>query len=470
MVDVADKPEQGNRAKSGLFAINPTYLAWGVGSLGTVTMISAVSNLYLFFLVGVLKMTPALAGFVIFLSKLVDMVSDPLMGWLSDRTNTRWGRRRPYMLIGSFASAAALLILFTPPLELALVSLETYVLAALVLYALALTMFNVPYLAMPAEMTGDYDERSHLMGYRAVFLVGGGFLGSAAAGPIIKANGGGVEAYAVLGAVFAIAVFLSMLVAVMGTKSAPFTTYQKPRIPVSAQVRLFFLNTPFLRLACAKALQFLQLSAGGATTLFFFIGVMQRDEALLFPFGASVIAGSLASIRLWLPLIRKFGKREVLMAALCMQAVFYLSWLLATPAEPMPLFIARAVLLGAMGGAVLVCSQSMIVDTIEYDRKLSGLSREGLYSSVFSFVEKSMYATGPLIVGIMLSWFGYDPSIPRGQPQPDSARLAIYVGQAWLPALCSLGMVGFLLSYRLTRQDLAQVQRHEIGQQTNLPA
>lgn len=86
--------------------IKSEHLAWGLGSLGTITMISAVSSLYLYFLISVVKLPPALAGTLIFISKLVDMISDPAMGWLSDRTRSRWGRRRPYMFGGSFVGSA----------------------------------------------------------------------------------------------------------------------------------------------------------------------------------------------------------------------------------------------------------------------------------------------------------------------------------------------------------------------------
>lgn len=451
-------------ARFGFASVNPVHLAWGVGSLGTITMISALSSLYLFFLVTVVKMSPAVAGLLIFASKIVDMATDPLMGWISDRTNTRWGRRRPYMLVGSFGCAASLIFLFSIPTEPSVFSLEAYVLVGLILFAIALTIFNVPYLAMPAEMTEDYHERSSIMSFRAAFLVGGSFVGSAVAGALIKAFGGGMDAYRMVGYVLATVVFITMTTAVLGTRNARFTTFVKPTISVVDQTRLFFLNKPFMILAAAKAFQFLQLAASGASTLFFLVSVMKRDEAWLFPLGMSIIIASILSLRFWLPIIRRFGKREVLIFALLMQSLLALSWLLAGPAEPMSIFILRAACLGVMSGAVLICSQSMIVDTIEYDRKLSGINREGLYSSVFSFVEKSMHATGPLIVGLLLAWLGYDASIPRGLPQPDSAITAIVIGQAILPALCSAAMILCLWFYRLDEDQLAKVKLHDIGQ------
>lgn len=428
-------------------------------------MISALSSLYLFFLVSIVGMSPALAGFLIFISKIVDMVSDPVMGWVSDRTNTRWGRRRPYMFVASFACALALIMLFSVPTESPNFPVAIYVEFALIFYALALTTFNVPYLAMPAEMTNDYHERSNLMSYRAVFLVGGSFMGSAVAGALLKTFGGGPDAYRIVGFVLAGVTLLTMLVSVIGTRNAQFTTFTRPSIPPLNQIKLFFVNKPFLVLGGIKAIQFLQLAAGGAVTLFFFVNILQKDEGLLFPFGIAVTIGSVLSLRLWLPVIKKFGKREVFFAALLLQSLVYLSWLLASPSEPLIVFMVRAFLLGSMSGATLICGQSMITDTIEYDRRLSGVNREGMYSSVFSFVEKSMHATGPLIVGVLLAWFGFDPSIPRGEPQPESAQTAIWIGQAWLPALCTAAMALGLLFYNLDEKKLKRTKVHPLGEQ-----
>lgn len=428
-------------------------------------MISSLSSLYLFFLVGIVQMSPALAGFLIFISKMVDMVSDPVMGWVSDRTNTRWGRRRPYMFGASFACALALILLFSVPTDSPNFPIIIYVEFALIFYALALTAFNVPYLAMPAEMTNDYHERSNLMSYRAVFLVGGSFTGSAIAGALLQHFGGGADAYRLVGFVLAGVTFVAMMISVLGTQNAQFTTFKRPSIPALNQLRLFFVNKPFLVLGGIKAVQFLQLSAGGAVTLFFFINILEKNEGLLFPFGAAVTVGSVLSLRIWLPIIKKYGKREVFFAALLLQMLVHLSWLLASPTEPLFIFMLRAFLLGSLSGALLICGQSMITDTIEYDRRLSGVNREGTYSSVFSFLEKSMHATGPLIIGLMLTGLGFDPSIGRGEPQPESAQNAIWIGKAWLPALCSAVMALGLLLYDLDEKKLKTAKVHPLGEQ-----
>jgi GPH family glycoside/pentoside/hexuronide:cation symporter len=439
------------------------HLAWGFGSLGTITMISAVSSLYLFYLVSVVGISPALAGTLIFASKIVDMLSDPLMGWISDRSNTRWGRRRPYMFFASFACGASMLLIFAIPADPETLATVVHVEAVLVFYALALTAFNVPYLAMPAEMCSDYHERSTLMSYRAFFLVGGSFVGAAVAGQIIKYYGGGADAYFRAGGFLGLVACVSMLIAVLGTGKSKYTEYRRSEIPTANQLRLFLVNKPFLILGGVKAVQFLQLATSSAVSLFFFVDVLQKDEGMLLPFGLAISAGSVASIRLWLPVTRTMGKRRAFMLATALQSVAHLSWLLATPAEPLWLFMLRAAFLGACGCGVLVCSQSMIVDTIDYDRRLSGINREGVFSAVFSFIEKSTHAAGPLLVGLILTAFGFDQSLPRGTPQPESARDAILLGMAILPAACSFIMATGIWFYDLTAEKLERAGIHDLA-------
>jgi GPH family glycoside/pentoside/hexuronide:cation symporter len=439
------------------------HLSWGLGSLGSITMISAVSSLYLFFLVSVAGMSPALAGTLIFASKIVDMVSDPFMGWVSDRTNTRWGRRRPYMFFAAFGCGAAMVLIFALPMDGATLSAAVQVELGLIFYALALTAFNVPYLAMPAEMCSDYHERSTLMSYRAFFLVAGSFVGAAVAGQIIKHFGGGADAYLRAGAFLGLVALLSMLAAVLGTRNSRFTEYQPSRVPTRNQLKLFLVNRPFLILGGVKAVQFLQLATGSAVSLFFFVDVLQKDEGMLLPFGLAVSAGSVASIRLWLPVALAMGKRNAFILATALQSLAHLSWLLATPAEPLWLFMLRAAFMGACGCGVLVCSQSMIVDTVDYDRRISGINREGVFSAVFSFIEKSTHAAGPLLVGLILTAFGFDQSIPRGTPQPESARDAILLGMAILPAACSLIMATGIWFYDLNEEKLNAARVHGLA-------
>jgi glycoside/pentoside/hexuronide:cation symporter, GPH family len=446
----------------------PLYLAWGLGSLGTIAAISSVSNFYLFFLSTVLGMSPVLAGTLIFGSKMFDVVTDPLMGYVSDRTKSRSGRRRPWLLWSSPLVGASIGLLFSVgEFGISGSALTAVVLGLLLLHALVLTMFNVPYLAMPAEMTDDYHERSTLMSYRALFLVGGGFAGNAIAGLIVKNLGSDSAAYAVMGWTVGTLTFLAMILCWLGTARARTTAYEATKIPAADQFKLLFVNRPFLVLALLKSLQFLQLASGGATMLFFFVTVMGRDESALFPYGVGIVFATLLCLPLWLKVGRRLGKRTAFAVSLCAYMLVHLSWLPASPDEPTFFIVLRAVFGGTFVGGILIFGQSMIVDVIAYDRKISGINREGLFSSVFSFFEKITYAAGPLLIGILLSSFGFDPTVPRGQPQPEGAATAIYMGVIWIPILCNLAMLCCLAAFRLDEKTLNEAELHVLARTAN---
>jgi len=437
------------------FLPDPIHLSWGFGTLGTVSMINSLTTLYLFFLVSVIGIDPAMAGTLIFVSKIFDIVSDPVMGWISDRTHTRWGRRRPYLFGSSFLCGTAMVLLFNLPEFESSFWQAAYIEFVLLFFALALTTFNVPYLAMPADMTDNYTERSTIMSYRALFMVIGTFTGGAIAGLIAGNLGGDQEAYGMVGWFLAAVAFVSMMICVIGTrKSRVLEAVKHESVGLSAQLNFFLINKPFMVLGGIKVVQFLQLAVGGTATLFFFVQVLQKGEQALLPFGLSYMAASLLSIPLWLQVIKRLGKRETFMAGLLLQALAFMSWAFSSPVEANWIFLLRAAALGGTISGIVICGQSMILDVVEYDRRLSGLHREGLASAAFSFLEKTMYAAGPLLLGLLLSAYGFDNTLPRDAAQPESALFAITLGMAWIPGVCSVFMFIGLLFYHLDEEKI----------------
>ena len=161
-------------------------VGWGIGSLPMSAMFNAVSLLLLTFLIEHVGIAALTAGLLIMVSKIYDAITDPIMGFLTDRTNSRWGRRRPYLMLGGILSGASFVMLFSVPTFSSQSTLIIYVLVALLINATAYTVFNVPYLTMPAEMTRSYHERTTLMSYRVSAIAFGQLL-SSVLGPVIIA-------------------------------------------------------------------------------------------------------------------------------------------------------------------------------------------------------------------------------------------------------------------------------------------
>jgi len=146
-------------------------LGWATGSMGTGVMIGALTGYGLYYMTNYLGIAAGMAGSLIGLSKFYDMISDPVMGQISDRTRSKWGRRRPYLLVGTIACPLALLLLFHLPAFESSSLTVALIFFVLLLYATAFTFFNVPYFAMPAEMTSNYHERTVIMSQRVFFFV-----------------------------------------------------------------------------------------------------------------------------------------------------------------------------------------------------------------------------------------------------------------------------------------------------------
>ena len=161
-----------------------TRFGWGIGTLTVSLMFQATGLLLLFYLTDVVKIPAATAGLLIALSKIYDAFTDPIMGRISDRTKTPWGKRRPYVMLGTLLCAGSFILLFNLAAFADSPNIIIIVLAALLLNATGYTIFNVPYLAMPAEMTSDHNVRTNLKSFR-VMAVAIGQIGGSAGGPAL---------------------------------------------------------------------------------------------------------------------------------------------------------------------------------------------------------------------------------------------------------------------------------------------
>ena len=165
-------------------------LGFSIGTVGVSIMLNAVTAYFPAFMSTVLGQSPEIAGYLLMGSKLFDALIDVAVGTMSDRTRSRWGRRKPYLLAGGLLSAISFLLIFAP-LVTAEASLVPYMIAALLIYSLAYSLFNVPYMAMPAELTNGFHERTRLLSVRTVFVSLGQLLSMAGTAALIERGGGG---------------------------------------------------------------------------------------------------------------------------------------------------------------------------------------------------------------------------------------------------------------------------------------
>lgn len=428
-------------------------IAWGIGTLGPVTVLTATNALLLRFLTDFYGLAAGLAASLIAFSKFYDAFADIAMGVVSDRTKSRWGRRRPYLIGGSVLLAISLLAIFAPP-EFASGGARTlYMALILVFYATAYTVFNVPYMAMPGEMTRTYHERTELMRWR-VYAIGLAIIIASAIGPkLLQLFGGGGPAHAKMALIFVPIVIAAGVVAFYGTATAPSTERVVTHHSFGQQVRSAAGNRPFVVLVAVK---FITLMSLGVQSIFpfFFQRILAVPDGVLGTYFLFQSTMFLVAPSFWMWCSKRYGKKATFMGALALSLPIWASWMIAVQGEPLWLVYLRGVIIGISGSGVILMGQSMLPDTMEYDFQRTGLRREGIFAALYTTVEKFAGALGVALVGALLGSYGYIQSRGGAVDQPESALWAIRFSMAFVPFAITVAGMAALFFYDLDERKL----------------
>lgn len=437
-------------------------LGYGLGAVGTGVFSTVPGLLLLFYMTNTLGISAWLAGLALFLPKIWDVISDPLMGILSDRTRSTWGRRRPYLLAGGLALPLCFVLLFSTPALSPTLSF-VFVLVAFTLCATAFTVFTVPYVAMPAEMTADYDEGTSLMSYRMAFMTVGILAGGALAPMLVKLGGGGRSGHQVMALVIAGVIGLTMIGAFLGTRRAPFerARVDERREGWRAQVLAALRNPHYRRLVGTHFV--VQIGIGCTLTNVRYVaeylvadrGLAPEDiVTLMF---VSLVLPTFVMMPPWVAVSRRVGKRRAYALSIALFAA-------GTPplwfAASAPLWCS-CVAVGVMGvgfaGAQLHAF-SMLPDTIQSELALTGEQREGIFSGVWLAADKGGVALGGFLVSLVLGQTGFLESQGERVLQPDSALTGIALNSSLLPGALFLLSLLVLRGYSLSSDELARLR------------
>jgi GPH family glycoside/pentoside/hexuronide:cation symporter len=437
-------------------------LSFGVGSLGQATILNSTSVLLLFFMTNLLGIRPSVGGALLFIAKLIDIVSNPIIGMLSDRTQTRIGRRRPYLLGGGVMMFVAFILLFTVPEFSSQWLLTGYLLLLMVFLSLAYATFTVPYLAVAAEATRTYDERTSIMAYRVVFILLGTLVGTAIAPAIATPSGVGTrESFASMALVLGAVILIASLLCFWGTRKATFYNPDAQTLGFLSQFGIAWRNRPFVILATAKLLQLCGVASVITCALYLTRYVLDISGLQVALFFLAMTISSALVVPVWWWMARRAGKKSAYITAVLIYALTGLTWLVAGPVESsfdMTLVYGRAVLLGVGSGGLILLGVSMLPDTIEYDRLKSGARREGVFTGLWSAVEKGATAVGGLIIGLILDLMGFIKSTGDVVAQPETAISGIIIGSAVVPAVFMLASLPLLFRYPLSQESLEQLE------------
>ena len=448
----ADRPSQDDIP----WSVN---LAYGFGAIGTSIMMLTVSVFLPTMLVMVSGVSPAVAGFVFTAAKLFDMAVDIFIGGVSDRTVSRWGRRRPYLFAGAIVGGLSFTGLFVHlPFEGA--GQIAAIAALLLIYNIGYSLFSVPYNAMPAEMTDDYHGRTKLQSYKTTFIAIGQLIAVSGAAAILEVFGGGERAYAIMGVSFGVIVLVSWLVTFFGTARAKQTTRGAAQtVNAFSDIVGALRNGPYLLLLSTKFLMLLSMSIGATTALMFFLMVTKNGFVDQVYTGVASNLAMLATVPFWLYISRRFGKRAAYGLSCLVLIAVLVSWLFAGEHESAFGVIIRGVITGFSSAGTVLCLQSMLPDAIENDWLTTGQRREGISASLYIAIDKLAFAVGPALTGLYLAWAGFIPSTGgRVVEQPEAVITALYVCKTIVPIALLLAGLLLLAFYRLSEADLAKAR------------
>ncbi len=428
-----------------------TKLLYGSGEVTISAKNAALNQFLLFFYADIVHLSPALVSAAIFIGKLWDAVTDPVMGYVSDTTRSRWGRRRPYVAVSAVPVGMCFFLLFSPPVA----SITATFLHLLLIYVLLNTFFTVfatPYIAWGAELAQDYHERTAVVQVRSLFGVLGGVIGATA--PVAIANRFNDQrwGYAVMAAVLGMVMAVTVLLTGLGVRER---ARQHVALPSLAHfihgLRQTFRNRDFRVVFITFCLMTVAASLGQAIQLLVVKYWLQMYD--FFPVIALTFAVSFAaSFPFWLHLSRRVGKRRAMMSGLLLGSVAPLGWVIVQPGQRVAMLVFVFVAGAVTGSMTLVMSSA--VDVIDFDELETGERREGAYFGIWTLGLKTMSACGILLSGALLQLVGYVP----GQTQDPRTMwwLVMMVG----PLQAVVHFIGLLMfrRFRFEAADVVRVQ------------
>lgn len=343
------------------------------------------------------------------IGKIWDAITDPITGYLSDKTVSRWGRRRPYMLVGSIISFFAMGLMFSVPSTSSQFTLFLYLTFLYCLLNTAYTLVNIPYAALLPELTSDYNERTILTGYRMSFAVLGTFVGAGAVLPIINMFASQEAGWTFTGYFMGSVMLVTSLITIWAIK-------EPVRVEVKEQ-KSFFLtykealgNKVFLLALIPWSLFIMGTSMVQGALVYFFINIF-GNEGLFQVALILLLTFSLLFIPIWVKISQRIGKKKCYMIGMGIMGAGVLTFSLLGEALG-PMFAVAIMAVSGIGLSThYVMPHAILPDVVEHDaHHHGGIRREGVFSSLWTFLSKIGQALALALNGWVLALFAYEPN------------------------------------------------------------
>ena len=451
-------------------------LIYGSGAFVNNLLAAAIGSMVIVLNIG-LGMNPALVGLLGALPRLVDAFTDPLMGYISDNTRSRWGRRRPYIFVGAIASGVVFSLLWQLPQGQSESFYFWYFLAGSLLFFLAYTIFATPWVALGYELTPDYHERTRLMGTQFfigsfAYIVASWFLYIMQNGITISKTALWIPDDIVDGAA-GLAIVIGIFVVAIGILPAIFlrerqAVAERSNRSLSDSVLDFFRgfsltlkSKPFLKLCIATFCVFngfMLVSSLQSYTVIYYIFGGDTDLATKFIGyeGTIRIVSSFAVIVFATWLSTRIGKKRAFFITIGTSMLGYaMKWICYNPQYPW-LMMLPAPFLSFGLGSLFTLVPSMIADVVDLDELQSHERREGMYGSIFWWVVKLGMAIALALGGYLLNATGFDVTLGGDQAAQTITEIRFY--DAFLPFVFSAIAIWAIATFPITEEKAHEIR------------
>ena len=442
------------------------------------TIVNLPLTVYLPKLYGEMGINLALMGVILFVARFSDVITDPIIGILSDKTRSRIGRRKPWLIFGSVPLMVTTYLLFVPPDEVSL----AYFIATVILAYLAVTIVSIPYYSWGAEISGHYHERSRITVTRESFQFFGYLL--AALIPAIAQEAFGVTE--LRDQVFFLAISICALMPIVTLLANVFVP--EPKVP-EAQIerftfeqykkgfRFMIRNGPFVRILIGFTGTVIGTSVDSVVSFFFCEYVLLAEESYQIALVGMMIA-AIVALPAWLHLSKRIGKHKTFVVSILwyVSCAMLMPLLYFVPDWSGEGFIALQTIKGMCAGAIGAMGLSMAADAIDIDTIKSGEPRTAFYLSTWGAAQKTAAAFASFLGLTLVSLFGFDPTLDAGLSPADGgntnlALIGIVLLYTVIPCCFYLATLPWIWSYSLTEERQAKIrerlERKQISRQSD---
>ena len=399
-------------------------LVYGVGQTGNQVLRDVPSTLLLFYMTNARMIPPSYAGFAILLPKIWVVIADPLVGMLSDRTQGRWGARKPFLFAGALLSGFSFCLLFAcpTPSSPALATLVVGILYLLV--STGFSLYSVPYLALAVDLSPDPAQRTRALGAKQAFALVGVMGGLALAPWLLSIFGNGPRGYLIVSLTLGIIVLVTMLatallVPVHGSAGSQAIGGEK----LLARFAHAFAHRPFRIMFAASTSQLFGFGTAGASAIYYVVYVSQLPLSAFSGYIVAACAGAAIAQPLWVALAGRIGNLTNYRLALFGHIFPALLFLMMPPDSPNIFYLIGFISGTTTMGSTLL-SFAMLVEVIALDGPDS--TRKGLFAAIYTAMEKVMIACGGFCVAIILS-LAHFSAATAPLAQPPAVHVAILV-------------------------------------------